>query len=165
MKKNILISIGAIFIAVLAISLWQVRKMENQMQELSPGQQEELAVSVPQQPQAFPRPALKPGNPADYGMVITDESVTASTQEDWNKIISEKIAAAKAQSSPEDWARLNKTIAEDPQKTEDKLKRIEEEMAKCRAALKNNPGDQDTQDKLQRLMMLKSIASGFKENK
>jgi hypothetical protein len=163
MKKNILISIGAIFIAVLAISLWQVRKMENQMQEL-PTQPPEAPETLPQ-PQAQPRPVLKPANPADYGMVITDESVTASTQEDWNKIISEKIAAAKAQSSPEDWARLNKTIAEDPQKTEDKLKRIEEEMAKCRAALKNKPGDQDMQDKLQRLMMLKSIASGFKENK
>jgi negative regulator of replication initiation len=52
---------------------------------------------------------------------------------------------------------MRETIKEDPQKTADKLKKIDEEIEKCRQVLQGDPYSEEANAKLQRLIMLKSI--------
>lgn len=100
---------------------------------------------------------LKPSNPADYGMVVTDPGKGPMSETEVNAMIHDKWQDIKTQYSGETVGQAMIKIKEEPQKTLDKMAKIEEEMQKCREILKNDPFNETAKNKLQNLYALKSI--------
>jgi len=102
-------------------------------------------------------PSLVPANPESYGMVVFSDNDSVRAQGEWDKLISEKVVTMKKDFSPADWQKAREKIAEDPAKTAEKLRKIDEEISKFEAVLALNPGDAEARERLNRLRMLKSI--------
>jgi hypothetical protein len=59
---------------------------------------------------------------------------------------------------------VREKIKESPAKTKEKIAHIDESIKKCQEALKKEPDNRELKDKIQNLMMLKTIAKGLSEN-
>jgi len=155
MKKiTIIVSILVLGILVLVIlSICQTNKLEKELKSVKPLQVPSENKQVKQEPAK-----LIPANPADYGMTVIDDYNRPKTQEDWDRVLLNKITDAKSQLSSEQVNEMKKQIEEDPQKTQEKLKKIDELIVYCDDELKKNPSNQEIKDKRDRLMMLKSIS-------
>lgn len=105
-----------------------------------------------------PMRQLIPSRPQDYGMVVMEETDKPKTQEDWNSLLSHKISQLKSEYPPEVWAQINSKINEEPEKTEEKLKLIDEKIQYCIDILAKEPDNQDIKSRLERLMILKALA-------
>lgn len=107
---------------------------------------------------AAPEPSrLVPADPESFGMVVFNDNDAAMTQGEWDKVLSEKVVVMKKDFSSADWQKAREMIAEDPAKTAEKLRKIDELIGKFEAALRLNPGDIEARERLNRLRMLKSI--------
>ncbi len=156
MKKLVIISsIVIAFVYVMTFfSIYQAKKLEGKSEKTAVVQEEK--VRIKQEPSV-----LVPANPEDYGMVVIDENNKPRTQEDWDRLIIGRIRDAKFELTAQQTEELRAKIQEDPQKTQEKLKKIDEAIAKCYEILRGDPLNQDARDKLDRLMMLKSISKEF----
>jgi len=101
--------------------------------------------------------SLAPSRPEDYGMIVIEEGSAPKTQGEWDNLLAGKIKESKAMLSAEDNKKMRAVIEEDPKKTAEKMKQIDEGIKKCNEALKADPNNQQIKDKLTRYMMLKSI--------
>jgi len=152
MKKIIIVSV--IVVAVFSItffSIYQTKKLQDEFTDIGPVEAEKGQVN--KEPSV-----LTPANPEDYGMVVINEGNKPRTQEDWDRLLMDRIRDAKSELSAQQTEELKAKIQEDPQKTQEKLKKIDEVIAKCNEALKKDPSNTDVRNKLDRLMMLKSIS-------
>lgn len=153
MKKKALIFMVTILLFTLALvwfSLYQTRKTEEEFSRQEVLKQEGEIIK--------PRRQLIPGRPEDYGMIVIDETNRVQTQKDWDRLLSLKIADLKSQSSPEVAQKIQEKIKEEPQVTQDKLKQIDEGIQKLSELLKKEPDNQELKERLEHLMMLRSIA-------
>ena len=103
------------------------------------------------------RKEIVPSRPEDYGVIIIDEGNKPKTQEEWDKLFSQKIKELKTEFPAETWNEINEKIKEDPLKKANTMKEIDENIAKCKKILDKEPHNKEIKDKLERLMMLKSI--------
>lgn len=153
MNRSVVI-VGLIVLFTLGLvlfSLYQTKNLERKTGVLKEkGQVKEAVIKQPQQ--------LVPSQPEDFGMVVINESNQPQTQEEWDRLISEKVRELKSGSTPETWQRIKEKINEDKQKTENKLRQIDENIKKCKQILKQEPDNKEAREKIERLMMLKSIA-------
>jgi len=156
MKKIILILgiLFAITIVLSTISLYYTRRIEKEMKGEVPSRPQEVRQAIPEER----KQELRVSDPKEYGMVIIDEYRGPQTQEDWDKIISQKVKETKAQLSRDDLEKIAHKIKEDSQKTAEKIKAIDENIQKCQEILKGDPGNEEARAKLNRLRMLKSIS-------
>ncbi|MDD2689602.1 MAG: hypothetical protein PHT41_05595 [Candidatus Omnitrophica bacterium] len=158
MKKQIIIllSLGLLLVAgVIFFSVYQSSKIAK---EISRGKasQEEI---VPKTSAASVRPRITPSRPQDYGILVTNQGEGPKTQEEWDSFFSKKIQGLKSQSSTQAWNNVQKNIEkESPNKRQENLVKLEERIKKIESELKKNPQNKEAQDRLQRLIMLKSIA-------
>lgn len=156
MKKIILI-LGILFALTVILSLaslYYTRKIEKELESKIPSRPREMQQAIPQEQGK----KLRVSDPGEYGMVVMDEYGGPQTQGDWDRIISQKVNEAKAQLSPDDLEKITNKIKEDPQKTAEKIKTIDENIKKCQEILKGEPDNKETKEKLERLRMLKSIS-------
>lgn len=157
MKKQIVVLVGLSILFIFGIvlfSIYQTRKIEKEIEikgVIPP--EEEIAKELIKPPRQ-----LVPSRPEDYGMVVIDDSNRPQMQEEWDILFSEKIKEVKSQTDSETWKKVKEQIKEDPQKTQEKLKQIDENIKKCKEILKADPDNQEIKNKLERLMILKSIA-------
>ena len=149
-----------IFVAVLiSVLIWHGRSVEKHIEEM-----ESLSTDIKQKrQQKKPDAKLTPSNPEDYGMVITSSSDTPKTQQQWNRIIYEKIDEIRTELSSQDINKIKDKIREDPAKTRQKLIKIENQIKECEATLRKEPNNEFIKEKLERLRMLKAIAKKLME--
>lgn len=105
------------------------------------------------------------GSPSDYGIVIFKEHQEPTSQEEWNQFFGKKVKELKSQFSEEKWDKVQAEIAEDSKKTKEKIEKINKKLKNYREILKKNPFDQKTKEKIQQLMILKSIANELPDKK
>jgi len=147
-------SLIVIFVITLVLfSFYLTKKTESQIKMLLPAveKKEEIA-DVPEDRK------IRPSRPEDYGVVIFHEGETPRLQSEWNEIIGGKIKELKHNLAPETWQKIQEQIAEDPQKTEEKLQQIDEKLAELKSKLVKEPDNQEIKDRINRLMILKSVA-------
>ncbi len=152
MKKIVIVSV--IVVAVFGITfffIYQTNKLHEESADVAPAEAKKIQVN--KEPDV-----LTPANPEDYGMVVINESNKPRTQEDWDRLLIDKIRDVKSELSAQQVEEVKAKIQEDPQKTQEKLKKIDEAIAKCNEALKKDPSSAELRNKLDRLMMLKSIS-------
>lgn len=99
------------------------------------------------------------GNPSDYGIIIFKEHQKPTGQDEWNQFFKNKIKELKSQFSEEQWNEVQKKIAEDPKKTEEKIEKINKKIKEYKKIIKKKPFDQKTKEKIEQLMILKAIAN------
>jgi hypothetical protein len=153
MKKHILISAGLVVVTIIAVvfSIYQTKKLENEY------------VLPKEQPQvAFERIKRRPppviSRPEDYGMVVTDNNAPVLTEGYWNEMISKKVSQLKSNTPKEVLGKLNQKIKEDPAKTKEKMKLIDENIKNFNALLAKEPNNLEAQKRLKHFLMLKSLA-------
>jgi len=152
-KLVVVIGLIVLFtIGVVLFSFYQTRTLEKETGIFKEQVQNKEAVTG--QPQAI----LIPAHPEDFGMVVIDENNRPATQQEWDRLISEKVRELKSEATPETWQKIKEKINEDRKKTEDKLKQIDESIKKYKEILKQEPNNKEAREKIERLMMLKSIA-------
>ncbi len=149
-KQQFIITVLFVFTAVIIIaSIYQAKGIGK------------VSVTVAPQPQkagiVLENQELAVSQPEDYGMVVTDNGDLSINQEYWDGIISEKVKQFKSQLSEQDIKKVREKIAEDPAKTQEKLKQIEQEVKKCQAVLDKDPDNQEAREKLQNLFIIRSI--------
>jgi peptidoglycan hydrolase CwlO-like protein len=150
MNKKILIAVSVLFILMVVILSVRVSKSAKQ----KPAPMEDRLPAESAERIKYP---LQPADPKDYGMVVLDQGDAPLTEGQARTLIQEKLKEIKSQFPEEKLKKMRETIKEDPQKTADKLKKIDEEIEKCRQVLQGDPYSEEANAKLQRLIMLKSI--------
>jgi len=160
MKKQILIFIALLSISVFAVVLFSL----NQAKRI---EKETLKIMFPSQPKpktpsiGSKGPTI--GRPEDYGIVIMDNTNKPQTQEDWDSFLSTHIGDLKSRMPKELWSDIQKKMKKEPQKKEDGLKKMDEDIRNAEEALKENPSEEEIKEKLERLRVLKSINKLFLE--
>lgn len=101
---------------------------------------------------------LKPANPEEYGMVVWDSPYKITSQEDADRFVGTKIQEIKKQLPAEALAKMKQEINTDQADMREKLLKIDSEIEKCRGALRQDPYNEAAKNKLQNLLILKSIA-------
>jgi len=101
---------------------------------------------------------LQPAKPEDYGMVVFDSSNDVTSETEANTLIRNKMKVIRSQFPKETLGKVSEKIKEDPQRTRDKIRQIDEAIVKCREILRKEPYNEEVKKKLQNLLMLKSIA-------
>jgi hypothetical protein len=153
--KKIIVILG-IFFALSVIlslsSLYYIRKIGREMGGGIPSGPREIRQAIPKEKE------LRVSDPGEYGMVVIDEHSGPQTQEDWDRIISQKVSEAKTHLSQDDLEKIANKIKEDPQKTANKIKVIDENIQKCQEILRSDTGNKEARQKLERLRMLKGIS-------
>lgn len=158
MKKQIAILLGLALLlvaGVISLSVYQSCKVSR---EISAGKalQEEV---VPKTSAASVKRRIIPSRPQDYGILVTEKGEEPKTQGEWDSFFSKKIQGLRSQASVQNWSNIQKDIEkESPAKRQENLARLEEKIKKIESELKKNPRNKEAQERLQRLMMLKSIA-------
>ncbi len=153
-KRSIFISyIVLIGIIVTFILVWQAHRIGKQIQKIEP-----VSEIVPEIKKEEIATRLIPSRPEDYGMVVTRESDKPKTQAEWDKFFHRKLSEVKSQISLETLAKIKNKIEEDPAKREEKMEKIDKSFQQCQELLKKDPDNEEVKEKLERLMMLKSIA-------
>jgi hypothetical protein len=160
MKKIIVAATGILVLLALGLFFFSVYYSHNVLRGLHKEAKPQQEIQTQAEPVKQHR-VLVPSNPEDYGMVVFDEFHKPETQEQWNSLISEKIEEAKSQLSKDTLDKVTAKIAEEPEKTAQKLKTIDENIAKCKEILIKEPNNKEVKDKLGRLMILRSIAESL----
>ena len=106
---------------------------------------------------------LIPSRPEDYGMEVISNFDKPETQAEWNEFLGKKISGVKSRFTGEELDKIRDKIKEDPKKTQEKLIKIDQGIEECQAALEEDSGNKEIQRKLERLMILKALAEGFKD--
>lgn len=149
-KEIIIISIIITFtFFIVLFSIYEMQKIKRQVIKAIPEEKGQIYQ---------PAPKLVPSRPQDYGMIVIDEYNRPQTQEDWDNLLGAKIRALKSELPSEAKEKIREQIKEDSQVTQDKIKQIDEGIVKCQDILKDEPNNQEAKERLERLMMLKSIA-------
>lgn len=151
--KRIIIILAALFVLTLIHSFYYTWRIGKETEGEADSRPRKIQQAMPEERKR----GLPVSNPEEYGILVTDEYSGPQTQEDWDRIISQKIKEAKAQLSPEELEKMSHKIEEDPQKTADKLKVIEANIQRCQEILSGDPDNKETKEKLERLRILKSI--------
>lgn len=152
MKKQIMLIVLGIFtLGIFLFFVYQALKTEKEIVKVPAPLLREEEISEKQV-------GLTPSKPQDYGMIVIEDNDRPQTQEEWDNLFSKKISEMKSEYEASTWDKVNAQIQEEPQKTEEKLKQIDSSIQKCNEALNQDPNNQEIKDKLERLMMLKSIA-------
>lgn len=158
MKKPLVILIVLSVLAVLGLVLFSFKDTQKVEQGAA-------KVMLPETHRAEPaeRPARKlvPARPEDYGMIVTDTAQRPTFQQQWDMLIRDKVNELKSQYPPETWDKVQQKIKEDPAVTAQKLRDINDSIKKCREILEKEPDNEEIKQKLERLMMLKSIGDEF----
>lgn len=97
-----------------------------------------------------------PSRPEDFGMVVTHGDVS---EEEIQRMIAEKVKEAKSSLSLADKEKLKEVTKEDPEKTREKMAKINASIQECEETLANDPHNQAVKERLQRLRTLKAIAN------
>lgn len=151
----ILVSLVIIFTAALIIfSLYQIPHLEQEIEKTNYLREKEIE---PSREKLVPQ--LIPENPADYGITVLDKNSLPHTQEAWDRVLVPKIKAAKSQMPPE----ISSKVTQDKVKIKNKIMEVDDAILRCQDILSKEPDNHQIQEKLQRLMMLKSIAVGLSE--
>ncbi len=165
MKKQIIIllSLGLLFIlGIILFSLYQSNKISR---EISPERVSE-GEPVPKTSAASARPRITPSRPEDYGILVIRPGEEPKTQEEWDRFFSKKIQELKSQSPAQTWNKVQEDIEkESPKKRQENLAKLEDKIKKIELELKKNPQNKEAQERLQRLMMLKSIQKELPDKK
>lgn len=155
----IIISINFVFDLQLFSSKTQTKKSTSISIDLSG-----TGIESKKQVHKVPR-KLKPSNPSKYGMVIKNKIMKPETQEQWNVEIDKKIFDAIHRVDIDTREKIYAVIEEDPERTEEKIKQIDDIIKECDAKLAENPQDLEAKARKERLMMLKAIANSFKQGR
>jgi len=163
MKKQILIFFAFLSISVFAVVLFSLNQAKRIEKEIL---KSVLPKTTPVQPGAYSLPSreLTPARLQDYGMIIIDSTNRPKIQQDWDKLLAERIEDLKSNISPQVWSEIQESIKENPQKTQEKLKKIDRYIKECEETLKGDPNNRDTRERLERLMILKGISKFLPES-
>jgi len=156
MRKTIVI-VGTLFIlsiVLFSLSLHYTYRIEKDTE----GRVSQLPSGIKEAIPKEKRRKMRVSDPAEYGMVVINEYNRPQTQKEWDILISQKIDEAKAQLSQDTLEKITNKIKEDPQKTAEKIKMIDENIQKCQEILKSDPTNKEVRDRLERLKILKSIS-------
>ena len=159
MKKKYLIVSGIfimVVIGMVSFSLYQSSQLPRDTEAKPQQEKPHESVDVPEEPKR-----LTPDRPEDYGMTVTPENNKPRTQEEWNNLIAEKMSGLRYNTDPEAWERVKTMTAEDPARTQEKIRQIEADIARYEEILVSDPSNQDLSNKIERLRMLKAIAEEF----
>ena len=167
-EKRIIIShILLIVIIVIIVSIWQAYRIEKEMQDIesiSEIKPQEFGVEVREREREREiTTKLVPSRPEDYGIIVTSEFNKPKTQADWNEFLHRKLSEVKDQTSPQTLEKVRDKIKEEPEETQEKLAKIDKGIEDCQEILGQEPDNKDIQKKLERLMILKGLAEGFKD--
>jgi hypothetical protein len=156
MKKQIIFSaiLAVLTLGVVIFSFFQTRRLENEY--IRPALPKNTVTAAREN-----KPVLAPGRPQDYGMVVTDEAMPVLTQEYWDSMVGAKVKELKSGLQPQEAEKIDAKIKEDPVKTREKIRLIDENIAKCRKILAKDPADRQANEKLRRLLILRSVAKGL----
>lgn len=156
-KKNIILIIitvlSVVAVVLICFSVCITRKIDESSRADQP-----IAANSLQGENIQQKEPLAPSRAEDYGFVSYDQNNMPKTQGEWDALLVSKVKESKAMLSEEEKNKMRKVIEEDPKKTADKIKLVDENIKKCNNALKANPNNQEMKDKLTRYMMLKSIS-------
>jgi len=155
MRKTIVI-VGTLFI--LSIVLFSLSLHYRCRIEKDEGRVSQLPSGIKKVTPREKKRKLCVSDPAEYGMVVINEYNRPQTQKEWDILISQKIDEAKAQLPQDALEKITNKIKEDPQKTAEKIKMIDENIQKCQEILKSDPTNKEVRDRLERLKILKSIS-------
>jgi len=150
MNKKISFAVLLFILSAIILSLSTCRKSS---QKPKP-----FADRLPSDEESASRHALQPARPEDYGMVVFDSSNDVTSEAEANTLIRNKIKEIRSQFPKETLVKISEKIKEDPQRTKDKIRQIDEAIVKCRETLRKEPYNEEVKKKLQNLLMLKSIA-------
>jgi hypothetical protein len=98
-----------------------------------------------------------PSRPEDFGIVVFSENNRPQTQAEYDGFASEQMRKLKEKAPPEALQAMKAGIQDDNAAIEKKLKQLDENINECQALLKQQPNDEDTKKRMDRLMMLKSM--------
>lgn len=138
----------------ISFSLYQAERTEPEPQKVTipPSLKE-----APARPEHKPiKRVLVPADPADYGMVVTEFSTLDQSQ--WDMIVAQKLRETRDRYTEDQRKKIKEFIKEDPEKTREKLKKIDEKMRLYQDELSKDPGNEELKGAIERLKMLKSIA-------
>lgn len=155
MNKKIFLVIVSVFLAIVFISISRPHVYKKKT--------ETIADRLPLEKEVISSPVLVPVRPEDYGMVVFEKSSEPASEGEINALIHRKMQDIKTQFPEEVLSRVRERIKEDPQKTKEKLAQIEEAILRCRQILKDDPYNEEARNRLQNLLMLKSIAKELPE--
>lgn len=155
MNKKIFLVIVSVLLAMVFISISRPRVYKKKT--------ETIADRLPLEKEGIPSPALVPARPEDYGMVVFEKSSQPPGEAEINALIHGKMQDIKIQFPEEVLSKARERIKEDPQKTKEKLAQIEEAILRCRQILKDDPYNEEARNRLQNLLILKSIAKELPE--
>jgi len=150
-KKHIIIAVAALVVFWLTL---HVLALKNQT---SPVRRDEIPKPASHKRRVNTR-KLVPDNPSDYGIVIVTDEESVAEQEKVNAQIKHVIEDLKNKQTPEVWEKVQKVIEEDPKVTQEKIEKVDEKIKELQEKLKAVPDDEDTQKRIRRLMMLRSIS-------
>lgn len=156
MKKLLIIPLVFIALAVCGLVVFSLRDTEM----IEQGMKKVLPPKIQKAPAPALRPParkLTPQRPEDYGMVVTGQAPVPADQGHYDALIKGKIRELKNRYPPEDWEKVREKIKEEPAVTAEKLARIDKGIKECRQLLEKEPDNLEVKQKLERLMMLKSI--------
>ncbi|MCK9572419.1 MAG: hypothetical protein M0Q96_03980 [Candidatus Omnitrophica bacterium] len=159
MKKHIILAMVFLLLTVLAVlfSTYQTKQLENNF----PAPQA-APKNIVLQPKFVAAPVIS--RPEDYGMVVTKNSDPVLSQEYWDNLISSKISNLKASTPRESLDKLNHKIKEDPLKTQNKIKLINENIKNFSNLLAKDPNNEEAKKRLEHFLMLKTLAEKLPNN-
>ena len=159
MKKYIIFATVFFLLTVLAVlfSAYQTKQLENNFP---------APIAAPKNIILQPKPVAAPviSRPEDYGMVVTKNSDPVLSQEYWDNLISSKINKLKANTPRESLDKLNHKIKEDPLKTQNKIKLINENIKNFSDLLTKDPNNEEAKKRLEHFLMLKTLAEKLPNN-
>jgi hypothetical protein len=155
MKKYIFMLAGLILAFTLGLvffSLYQTPKIEKELAKLSP------LATIPRRAESRvtrqqPLSHLTPAKPEDYGIMIIEVTNQAQTQEEWDRIIHQKMQKLRPQGSPEAKARTKAEV----ETREEQIGLIDKSIQQQEELLKQDSANQELKERLQRSMILRSI--------
>ncbi|MDD4899680.1 MAG: hypothetical protein PHT31_04720 [Candidatus Omnitrophica bacterium] len=155
--KNKLILIASVvvvfIVSTIIFSIYQAKELARETAGLVPVTPQ----AIPQQPIPQEPRKLVPARPEDYGMVVFKKSQEPKTQGEWDNLMSAKIKEIKEQTPPDVLKEAKEAIKEDPRRTREKLQQIDDLIIKLKEDLIKDPDNQGIKDRINRLMVLKSI--------
>jgi len=155
MNKKIFLVILSILLVVVFISISRPRVYKKKTKA--------IADRLPFKKEGIPTPRLVPARPEDYGMVVFEQSSQPPGEAQINALIHKKMQDIKTRFPEEVLSKVGERIKEDAQKTKEKLAQIDEAIIKCRQILKDEPYNEEARNRLQNLLILKSIAQELPE--
>ncbi|MFA5410334.1 MAG: hypothetical protein WC321_00515 [Candidatus Omnitrophota bacterium] len=152
-KKYILMLLGLIITFTLGLvffSFYQTPKIEQEIAKLNPLPKIDTRVKADA---AKPLRKLTPSNPEEYGIIVIPEGSQPQTQAEWDSFIQENTQRLKTKGTL-----YSKSMSEEERMdATEALERMEADIRQQEEALRKDPENQGLKEKLQRLMMLRSI--------